>query len=365
MATTKKIPKKIKTGINAVPVDNFFSCKHYFHHDLDKKYYGEIVKEYVKKNLAGAEQKCALNAPEFNYTGYSHIAATIYWKNVVKKDFPANWDAERCITDWMNRLIEQGKSELPVDEVKTEVVVSPQQRLENKVNDTVLTELDTVLDEWTNGKKSTFDLYSLMKKYELTSLSIPYIQPVIEQLLAEYNDAVNKTCEQAVEAYAHISKAELTRRIGIFEKMLADLESVKMESKARRAPRQKKPRAADKQVSKVKFQKEDRNFKLVSIVPTQIVGAMRLFVFNTATRKLTEYVTTSTKGFEISGTTIKNFDIELSRTTTLRKPEEILPVVLKKTPNQISKEWDKLTTKNSVPNGRLNETTILLRVFDR
>jgi len=79
---------------------------------------------------------------------------------------------------------------------------------------------------------------------------------------------------------------------------------------------------------------------------------------------LTQYVTTSTKGFEISGSTIKNFDDSLSKTSRLRKPQDVLPEVLKLTPKQMDKRvWDKLTTKISVPNGRINKDCVLLRVI--
>jgi hypothetical protein len=87
-------------------------------------------------------------------------------------------------------------------------------------------------------------------------------------------------------------------------------------------------------------------------------------VFNTKTRKLTYYFTDATAGFEISGTSIKNFDVEQSTQMTLRanKVDEVLSIVLKKSPTQIGKYLDTLSSKPSTPNGRLNDDTILLRV---
>ena len=88
-------------------------------------------------------------------------------------------------------------------------------------------------------------------------------------------------------------------------------------------------------------------------------------LFNTKTRVITEYVTNSAKGFEVSGTTLKNIDTSSSRSTRLRKPDAFLPIILKKTANQINKEWQSLTTKTTVPNGRINKDTVLLRVLDK
>lgn len=76
-------------------------------------------------------------------------------------------------------------------------------------------------------------------------------------------------------------------------------------------------------------------------------------------------MTEDPRGFQISGSTIKNIDSEQSRNVRLRKPEEFIPVALKKTPKQVDVAWSKLTTKTNKPNGRLNADTILLRVSER
>ena len=86
-------------------------------------------------------------------------------------------------------------------------------------------------------------------------------------------------------------------------------------------------------------------------------------MYNVKNRRLTEYKTNSTKGFEVSGTTIKNI-CDTSRTATLRRPTEILPLILSQTQKQIDKRvWGLLTTKISTPNGRINNDCILLRVL--
>ena len=59
---------------------------------------------------------------------------------------------------------------------------------------------------------------------------------------------------------------------------------------------------------------------------------------------------------------IKNFD-DSSRTATLRKPEDVLPLILSKTEKQIEKVWDGITTKINKPTGRINSDCILMRVF--
>ena len=67
----------------------------------------------------------------------------------------------------------------------------------------------------------------------------------------------------------------------------------------------------------------------------------------------------------VKGTTIQNFDKDMSRQIKLRKPEEFISIVMSKTHLQINKEWNTLSTKSSVPNGRINGDIILLRVMNK
>ena len=149
------------------------------------------------------------------------------------------------------------------------------------------------------------------------------------------------------------------------QEMLLDLDKIQSATKANRKVRKPKIKSADKQVARVQYKKEDNNFKLVSINPILLIGSKRLYAFNTKYKLLIEYCTQSANGFEISGSTIKNFDQVNSRQVTLRKPDEFIPIAQKKTINQIDTEWKKLTTKTSIPNGRINKDTILLRVMDK
>ena len=186
---------------------------------------------------------------------------------------------------------------------------------------------------------------------------------MVEQEYQPIKDAYDKTCDQAIEAFSHIKRTNQKKMITTMETIFEDLDKLKVANKAARIPRVKKPKASDVQIKNLKYKVEDIDAKLMSINPVMIPGKEVLFVYNTKTRKLTQYNSNSTKGFEVSGTTIKNV-CEKSRVTTLRKPDDILPLILSKTIKQIDKQvWDTLTTKVNVPNGRINADCILLRVL--
>ena len=260
------------------------------------------------------------------------------------------------------------KALVTVEEIKeksaTKVVVTIQQRQKAKVLDTVMVEWDEVVDGWLNGKyKQEFDAYKLFKQYGLKGTTLNMFKDTVNLEYQPIKDAYDKTCDQAVEAFAHISKANQKKMLTTMETIFEDLDKLKTATKAARIPRVKKPKTSDVQIKNLKYKVEDIDVKIMSINPVMIPGKEVLFVYNTKTRKLTEYVTESTKGFEVSGTTIKNIS-DKSRVTTLRKPDDILPLILSKTIKQIDKQvWDTLTTKVSVPNGRINADCILLRVL--
>ena len=379
MALTALAGKKIKkrpprararTGAAAAPIANGFDAVlYYFQNEIDRKENISLIKSFVKSNFNKADAKNILANPDYNFI-YAYMGATAFWylNGHPVTDRSEYW--KTAIITRITDMIDSGKAILKERalEKKTEINIislSPVQRLQNKISNTIMQDLLDLEDQWIDGEQTTIDVYALFNKHGLAGSATLVVRPVIEGWLLDYEDAYHKRCEQAVEGYSHLKRPELNRRIKACQDMLLDLDRIKSAAKATRKTRVKQPKAADKQIKNVKYKTEDNTFKLVSIPPIQIIGKIRLYTFNTKTRMITEYITQSTNGFEISGSTIKNFDQVNSRTVKLRKPEEFLTLVQNKTPKQIDAEWNKLTTKSSVPNGRINTDTILLRVLDK
>ena len=371
----KKIIRKIpKTGLNAVPFKNGFqSTLQYFQYDVEKKQVGDIVKTYVKNNYSKSDARCILAHPDWKLSTYSHYGCVAYWLNTnqeihCKKMSQSILDQYvKSFEMYLSELIKPGKILLEEKKLKEKekgnvIVLSPQQRLQKKIGDTIIQDLLELEDQWINGKETSLDVYEQFKLYGLSGSATLPVQVMIEGWLLDYEDAFYKRCDQAVEGYSHLNRSELNRRINECHSMINDLAKIKLATKAMRKVKIKKVKSADKQVKNLNYKKEDNNFKIVSINPIQIIGSVMLYTFNTKYKVLTQYVTQAGTGFEISGSTIKNFSKEDSRSIKLRKPDEILPIIMSKSQTQINKEWDKLTTKTFKPNGRLNKETILLRV---
>ena len=370
----KKIRSAPKTGLNAVPFEKGFNYTlNYFHLEIDRKEYGGILKTYIKNNYNKTQVSQMFANPDWKFQTYSHLACTAYWINTKQNIHCKKYTQENIdnyingLPEYCNVLMEEGKpllkeKKLKTVESKNVISLSPQQRLQNKISDTIMQDLLELEDEWIEGKDTTLDVYNQFKLHGLGGSATLPVRTVIEGWLLDYEDAYHKRCEQAVEGYSHLKRPELNRRIKECNNILLDLDRIKSATKALRKIKIKRPMSADKQVAKLKYKKEDNDFKLVSINPVQIIGSTLLYVFNTKYKVLTEFVTESPNGFQISGSTIKHFDGENSRSIKVRKPESILSIVMSKTQNQIDKEWKTLTTKTTSANGRINNEIILLRV---
>jgi len=357
-----------RVGVNAAPIEKGLDAvQYYFQTEVSKKDAIDQIKSYVKNNFNKKETQFILSNPEYKLlVSYPHAGAC-FWYNSGLEETERSLYWKNAVIKRLSDLIESGKTiyyeKLQAKQDSDKVVtLSPQERLQRKINLTVMQDLLDLEDQWIEGEKASIDVYGLFRKHGLSGSATLPVRQVIEGWLLDYEDAYHKRCEQAVEGYSHLKRPELNRRIKECNSMLADLDRIKSAAKAQRKVKVPKAPSIDKQVSKIKYKKEDTDFKIVSIQPAQIIGKTKLYVFNTKYRRLTEYVTYDPKGFIISGTTIKNFSKDSSRTLTLRKPLDILPTVAKCTPRQLTKLLDDIKTKSSVPNGRINEDTILLRV---
>jgi hypothetical protein len=270
------------------------------------------------------------------------------------------------IKDFINEQYKVALKEKKVEEAKKAdvVIISPAERTRMKVMDTIYYDFDsTIVEGWLEGEfKQKFNAFNRFKLHQLKGNAINIFKALVETEYNNIKDAYEKNCDQAVEAYSHFTKGEKSKMLKQLEEVFDELERLRDSFKATRSTKVKRVKASDQQVSKLKYCEENIEAKLTSINPVAIPGKTKLYVYNCKNKKLIEYVTHSTTGFEVSGTSIKNFE-KVSRQATLRKPDEILPMVLNKTEKQIEKIWETLTTKIDKPTGRINADCILMRVF--
>ena len=245
--------------------------------------------------------------------------------------------------------------------------ISIQERLNNKVKDKVIYHLDSMIDDngWATDevKVKGVDITSLLKAGEIPVAGLAQVTKWLDTLKHGLQAAYSKTDSDFVEGYSYLSRPAINNRIKELDKMLTQVEKYRGANTKARKPRKKKVKSADAQVKNIKYKQSDDDFGLSSVAPSIIPGSKKLFTFNTKYRRLIMYEANSTEGLGVKGTTLQNFDIKTSFELTIRKPDDILPIVTNKTEKQISKIIDALKTKKKTPNGRINNETILLRTF--
>jgi hypothetical protein len=180
---------------------------------------------------------------------------------------------------------------------------------------------------------------------------------------AELGAAQGKLFEDHVESYKHYKAADYKRHYAFLDAILDALEQYRGVKKATKKSRVKRAPNKEKLVSKLKYMREEKTLKLVSINPVDIIGANELWCYNAKTRKLYKYVADSLTGpLGIKGTSLTGFDLAKSVGKTLRKPEEKLKEFAKASKIQLRKFLEDVKATETLGNGRMNEDTVLLRI---
>jgi hypothetical protein len=206
-------------------------------------------------------------------------------------------------------------------------------------------------------------MLNLLKAVEAKAAHARIIKEFYSKDLAELEElASGKADEQLREGYSHRSKKQIKNLIAFYQEIMAACTMLAQEAKVNRAPRAKKAVPAEKIVSKLKYMKTNEPLKLVSINPTDIVGATELWVYNSKSRKLGKYVAAEYQTLSVKGTTIIGFNETTSVCKTLRKPEEKLKEFKAAGKVQLRKFLDDINATDTKMNGRLNEEIILLKV---
>jgi hypothetical protein len=168
--------------------------------------------------------------------------------------------------------------------------------------------------------------------------------------------------EQLQDAYKHRSKREIKNLIAFYKEVESACTMLIEESKVNKAPRTKKAVPKDKLVEKLKYLKIFEPLKLVSINPTEIIGAKTLWVYNTKNRKLGMFVADEMIGpLTVKGAAILGYDEHKSIQKTIRKPEEKLKEFKAANKIMLRKFLEDISSTDTKITGRINEDTILLK----
>jgi hypothetical protein len=275
----------------------------------------------------------------------------------------------KYIKDSIAKILEEGKNDVEEEEDTTKPVI-PAATIQDRLRETagkMSEEIDYALDEFSTNPDA-FDpkaikVLNLLKAKEAKAAHARIIKTLYSRDLAELEElASGNADEQLREGYSHRTKKQIKNLIAFYQEIMSACDMLAQEAKVNRAPRAKKSVPAEKIVAKLKFMKTNEPLKLVSVNPTDIIGAGELWVYNTKNRKLGKYVAKEFADLGVKGTTITGFDELKSVQKTLRKPADQLKEFKAAGKVALRKFLEDINAVDTKMNGRINEEILLLKV---
>lgn len=314
----------------------------------------------------------------------AHKWATEYFKKKLKldvssviKNYPSTFGfvcrivlngGQLCVKDqiWFDDMIEKIKNKLNepivVEEKPKAVVINIQERIRAKADDCIA-ELEGQIDDLiASGFSANSQPYAVFHTMGIKDAQTKFIAEWAKSKRIEFDDAMNTDDKELKEAYSNFTKPQMKKMVAYFDQVILDCQKVSGESSKSRKPRKRKAKSPEQLTAKMKFMPEFKELKLTSVKPTDIVGCMALWVYNTKTRKLGVYHAEDIGGLSVKGSSILNFAESKSIQKKLRKPEQMIPEVLNGGKVFLRNVMESIRAVDSKLTGRINADTILLKV---
>lgn len=256
---------------------------------------------------------------------------------------------------------ETGETEATVPAAVVERKVTIQDRLQERTAE-LIGEIEGHYDLVLKNQKTDFKIYDFLTVNRVPQSQLGKYETVFQRHTQELVAAQDKSDAQLVESYRHYRAGDYKRLFAFLADLLAGIEQYRGVKKAVKKARVRKAPAKEKVVAKLKYAREDRVLKVVSINPTEIIGAQELWVFNTKTRKLGRYVAENLGQLGVKGTSITGFDEAKSLAKTLRKPDEQLKEFARAGKVALRTFLKDIKAVEVRMNGRISEDTLLLKV---
>lgn len=231
-----------------------------------------------------------------------------------------------------------------------------QDRLNEKTSE-LIGELEGMYDDM-----QTVKFYDWLTSNNVVQSQLGKYEELFGKRKTELELAQSKSDEQVREGYSHYKAADFKQRIKWIDDLLAAVDQYRGVKKATKKARVKKAPSKEKLVAKLKYAKEDKSLKVVSINPADIIGSSELWVYNNKTRKLGKYVSAPYHTLSIKGTSITGFDEDKSVSKTLRKPDEQLKEFAKAGKVALRTFIKDIKAVETKLNGRIGPDVLLLRV---
>jgi hypothetical protein len=177
--------------------------------------------------------------------------------------------------------------------------------------------------------------------------------------IEELEEVLVGNCEQLNESYSHLKTIQVKRMLQLLKDLVSSCSQQVVSAKKPRTIKQKSPKDL---IKNFKFLPKFDELSLKSEDPTKIIDCSEVWFYDTVRRRLSVYRAPKDQKLSIKNTSIVGYDIETSRIKTLRDSSTVANAqsMIKK---DIRLYFESFKTKDTMPNGRVNENTIILKIF--
>jgi DNA-directed RNA polymerase beta' subunit len=283
----------------------------------------------------------------------------------------------RNSADWLRKEISdvtsQGKNDEVAEEKETKVIKTPAQvyNIQDRIREQagqMTEEIDVAIDNWIIDAEAfdpkAFKMVSLLRGKGAKAAQARYIKSFYQRSMDELHElASGNADEQLREGYKHQPRKNVKKLIDFYESIMAACEQITQEAKVLKKPRAKKAKPAEELVKKLKFKAIDDKLGVVSVPAAGLIGAQGAVVYNSKTRKIGVYISKTSAGLNVKGTSIIDFT-EKSFQKTLRKPDiQLKEFKEQNTQKRIETWFQKIKATETMLNGRMNADIMILKVF--
>jgi hypothetical protein len=295
------------------------------------------------------------------------------------KGMPATkqgWNNNASSAEWLKEQIaeavEAGKWDIEeVEVIKAAKATVPVMNIQDRIREQAVgmsDEIDAAIDAWIVDPEAfdpkAFKMVSLLRGKGAKAAQARYIKGFFARGLAELQElASGNSDEQLREGYKFASRKNVKKLIEFYESIAQACEQIAAEAKVLKKPRAKKVKPAEELVKKIKFKMTDDKLGVTSVPAAGLIGAQAAIVYNAKTRKIGMYISKTSAGLNVKGTSIIDFT-EKSVQKTLRKPvEQLKDFKLQNTQRRVETWLSAIKATDTMLNGRMNQDIMILKVF--
>lgn len=328
----------------------------YYNVSIDDKVKVKWVLDYVGKNKATSLNKLS---PESLHT----LGALVRLKT---RDQYLEDKELKFIDEEIDRLCQMASAEpVSINETHAESI-KKKPSVQDKIaaaTDDHIAEFNGMIDSFIKENKEP-DFAEYLKAKEVSAAVSKGIPRAFESMLEELRLVAAGTDKDLVEGYSNLGKVKLKKLVRVVESISTACEQHSVTNKAAviRKPRAKKEVPVLKQVEKVLYMKEAPELGLKSVLPSNLIGASIVFCYNTRYNQLQMYKAIEGSKIAVKGTKLLNYDTEASGYKSVKDPQSIKSL-LSGNKAAMTNAYKTNARKEQSVNGRINQDTIILRVF--